>query len=113
MNSIRIGRLGALDALASADDVGDVQVLLFDRGGIHRVIQLSNMLVSTWGIALCAPRSLLAVSANNRRLSFFEFASDAPSGSVPASVVSQQTDGTYLTFFERGLVRPLALLHVN
>jgi hypothetical protein len=74
INQIRTGHVNGRPALLSVDDGGHVHLFMIDavrRGTLAPHVSFLNE-EATWGLALCASRPLIAVSANNWRVSVWD-----------------------------------------
>ncbi|KAN0009008.1 hypothetical protein ACTFIU_008898 [Dictyostelium citrinum] len=77
INQIRLGILDGEEVLVSVDEGGFVRIIFvndFDR----EVIRLYNHGVSTWGIALCPSKPLIAVSANSHKITIWNLDDENP-----------------------------------
>src|SRR6185312_10080337 len=71
-NQLRCLAVGSTPMVIIVDDAGEVRLL--DCGSataLAKPVCLSND-VSTWGIAACASRPLVAVSANSRKITVWD-----------------------------------------
>ncbi|CAG8472941.1 1215_t:CDS:10 [Paraglomus brasilianum] len=91
INAIKVGKLGTEEVLASVGSRGDIRVWFTSALDRNPICLTNNE--STWGIAMHGPSRLLAVSANSREITIFNFRNGLLStGDQPKSQLSGTGD---------------------
>ncbi|KAM9940863.1 hypothetical protein ACTFIT_007386 [Dictyostelium discoideum] len=77
INQIRLGILDGEEVLVSVDEGGFVRII-FVNDFEREVIRLYNHGVSTWGIAICPSKPLIAVSSNSHKITIWNLDDENP-----------------------------------